>query len=81
MLINQQPSHNSHKRKKYDRAGTTLFEDANAWDAMSQIFTDISQDPSLGGTYVLVDALDECVIDLPTLLAFVVQALPMISSY
>jgi hypothetical protein len=40
---------------------------------MTEIFTDILQDPSLDSTYLLVDALDECVIDLPKLLDFIVQ--------
>ena len=74
LLVNQQPSLISHIRKKYDHAGKTLFEDANAWVAMSEIFTNILQDPSLGSTFLLVDALDECVTDLPKLLDFIVQA-------
>ncbi|KAF4628465.1 hypothetical protein G7Y89_g9687 [Cudoniella acicularis] len=55
-------------------AGKTLFEDTNAWVAMSEIFTDILQDLSLGSTCLVVDTLDEYVIDLPKLLDFIVQA-------
>ena len=73
LLIGQQPSLISHIRKKYDYAGKTLFEDANAWVALSEIFTDILQDPSLKTTYLIVDALNECVVDLPKLLDFIVQ--------
>jgi hypothetical protein len=71
LLVNQQPSLVSHMRKKHDHAGKALFEDANAWVALSEIFTDILQDPSLNSTYFTVDALDECVTDLPKLLDFV----------
>jgi Cdc6-like AAA superfamily ATPase len=61
LLVDQQPSLISHVRKKYDHAGKTLFEDANAWVALSEIFTNILQDPSLNSTYLIIDALDECV--------------------
>jgi hypothetical protein len=73
LLVNRQPSLVSHIRKKYDHAGRTLFADANAWVALSEIFTNILQDPSLNSTFLIIDALDECVGDLPKLLAFIVQ--------
>ena len=73
LLVNQQPSLISHIRKKHDHAGKTLFEDANAWVALSEIFINILQDPSLNSTYLIIDALDECVADLPKLLDFIVQ--------
>jgi hypothetical protein len=71
LLVDQQPSLIRHIRKKYDQAGNKLFEDANAWVALSEIFTNILQDPSLNSTYLIIDALDECVADLPRLLDFV----------
>ena len=73
LLINQQPSLVSHIQKSHDHAGKALFEDANAWVTLSEIFTHILQDPSLNSTYLIIDALDECVSDLPKLLDFVVQ--------
>jgi hypothetical protein len=73
LLVNQQPSLVSHIRKKHDHAGKALFEDANAWVALCEIFTNILQDPSLNITYLIVDALDECVAGLPKLLDFIVQ--------
>jgi archaellum biogenesis ATPase FlaH len=74
LLVDQQPSLISHIRKKYDRAGKALFEDANAWVALSEIFTNILQDPNLNQTYLVIDALDECIsADLPKLLDFIVQ--------
>ncbi|OCL04248.1 beta transducin-like protein HET-E2C*40 [Glonium stellatum] len=73
LLVSQQPSLISHVRKKYDNSGKTLFKDANAWIALSEIFTNILQDRSLNSTYLIIDALDECVVDLPKLLDFIVQ--------
>jgi len=73
LLVDQQPSLISHIRKKHDHAGKDLFKDANAWVALSEIFTDILQDPNLNRTYLIIDALDECIADLPKLLDFIIQ--------
>jgi hypothetical protein len=73
LLINQKPSLVSHVRKKHDQTGKALFEDANAWVSLKEIFLDILQDLSLGSTYLVIDALDECVTGLPELLDFVIQ--------
>ncbi|KAG9186443.1 hypothetical protein G6011_09551 [Alternaria panax] len=73
MLVTQQPSLASHIRKKYDHAGKAMFEDANAWVVLVEIFEAVLQDPSLRMTYLIVDALDECVTDLPKLLEFVAK--------
>ncbi|KAK8905635.1 hypothetical protein QC760_005557 [Botrytis cinerea] len=73
LLVDQQPSLISYIRTKYDEAGKTLFEDANAWVVLSKIFINILKDPSLDYVYLIVDALDECVADLPKLMDLVVQ--------
>ena len=73
LLVDQQPSLISHVRKKHQHAGKTLFEDANAWVALSEIFTNILQDPSLNNTHLIINTLNECVADLPKLLDFIVQ--------
>lgn len=73
LLINQQPSLISHIQKQHDLAGKTLFEDVNAWTALSDIFTNVLQDLSLKSTYLIIDALDECTVDSPKLLDFIVQ--------
>jgi hypothetical protein len=73
LLVDQQPLLISHVRKKYDSAGQALFEDTNAWVALSKVFTNILEDPSLNSTYLIVDALDECIADLPNLLNFFVK--------
>jgi hypothetical protein len=73
MLVDQQPSLVSHIRKKHDRAGKALFEDANAWLALTEIFMDVLQDPSLSMAYLVIDALDECVTERTKLLGFVAK--------
>lgn len=73
LLVDQQPSLILHVRKKYDHAPKDLFEDANAWVALSEIFTSILQDPCLNSAYLIIDALDECVAGLPELLDFIVR--------
>jgi hypothetical protein len=73
MLVDQQPSLVLHVRKKHDLAGKSLFEDANAWIVLTDIFVDVLRDPSLRTTHLIIDALDECVTDLPRLLEFVAQ--------
>ena len=74
LLIDQQPSLIRYIREKYDHADKELFEDTNAWIALSGIFVNILQDPSLKNAYLIIDALDECQTeDLPKLLDFIVQ--------
>jgi hypothetical protein len=73
MLVNQQPSLVSHIRKKHDLAGESLFNDANAWLALTEIWAAVLQDPDLRTTYLIIDALDECVTNLPNLLEFVAK--------
>ena len=68
LLVNEQPSLLSYVRKKWDDAGKSLFEDANAWVALSDIFQEMLRDPDLKSTYLIIDALDECTADLPKLL-------------
>jgi hypothetical protein len=73
MLVSQQTSLITHIRKKYDHVGKALFEDANAWVALTEIFSDMLPDLQLSTTYLIVDALDECVVDLPKLLSFIAE--------
>ncbi|KAF2007834.1 WD40 repeat-like protein [Amniculicola lignicola CBS 123094] len=73
MLVAQQPSLVSHIRKKHDHAGKAVFEGANAWFALSEIFTNMLEDPIVDRMYLVTDALDECITDLPKLLDLVVQ--------
>ncbi|KAL5371406.1 hypothetical protein DPSP01_014286 [Paraphaeosphaeria sporulosa] len=73
LLVSQQPTLIAHVRKRYDQAGKSMYEDANAWVTLAEIFADVLQDPRLGTTYMLIDALDECVTDRLKLLQFVAK--------
>ncbi|KAJ5681613.1 NACHT-domain-containing protein [Penicillium maclennaniae] len=73
LLVKQQRSLISYVRESYDDSGKQLFEDANAWMALSKIFTNIVNDERLQSTYLVIDALDECTRDLSLLLDLLVQ--------
>jgi hypothetical protein len=73
LLVSQQPSLVSHVRKKYDYAGKTLFEDANAWFSLMEDFSEVLRDPTLNNTYLIIDALDECTTDSSKLIDFIAQ--------
>jgi hypothetical protein len=73
ILVNQQLFLLSHVLNKYEQAGKLLFEDANAYIALSEVLTNILQDPNVQSIYLVVDALDECTDGLSALLDFVVQ--------
>ncbi|KAK4170971.1 hypothetical protein QBC36DRAFT_250422 [Triangularia setosa] len=75
LLVNQQPALISHVRRLYDHAGKKTFEDPNIWVVLCEIFTSILQDSDLRMTYLIIDALDECVTDLPQLLELIIQTL------
>ena len=72
-LLIQQQSLISHLRKQYDKTGQKLFEDANAFIALSNIFTEMLHDPDLTRVYLVVDALDECESKLSELIGLIVQ--------
>jgi len=76
LLADQQPALLKHVRKEYDNAGKECFVDTNAWFALSEIFINILQDPGLESTYVVIDALDECVTGLQQLLQFINKTSP-----
>ncbi|CAN9427009.1 unnamed protein product [Alternaria alternata] len=73
MLITQQPSLASHIYKRYDIARKRLFEDANAWVALTEIWLEVLRDPGLRTGYLLIDALDECTTDRSKLLRFIAK--------
>lgn len=72
-LVDQQPSLISHVRKKHDHAGKQLFEDGNAWEALSKILAAMLNDLSLNGGILIVDALDECKTNRDRLLDFIAE--------
>lgn len=73
LLIDQQPSLVSHVQKKYYHGVERPFEGVNGWIALSTVFENILQDPSLESTYLIVDALDECETDAPQLSKLIVE--------
>ncbi|KAF2465751.1 uncharacterized protein BDR25DRAFT_328447 [Lindgomyces ingoldianus] len=48
-----------------------LVDQQPSLNALSKIFTDILQDPSLNSTSLIINALNKCVADLPKLLDFI----------
>jgi nucleoside phosphorylase len=74
MIVVQRPLLISHVREKYDKSGKKLFDDSNAWEALSKILMAILNDTRLNDVILIVDALDECVEGLPLLLELLSQA-------
>lgn len=73
LLVQNNPSLLFYVRARYDQAGKALFEDINAWSALSTIFTDILKDSSLSSAFLIIDALDECTNGLRSLIDLIVQ--------
>ena len=73
-LVVQSPSLASHVQEEYDRSSQKIFEGPNAWVALSKIFLNILRDPRINTAYLLIDALDECLVDLEELLKLITRA-------
>ncbi|KAF5547693.1 vegetatible incompatibility het-e-1 [Fusarium mexicanum] len=73
LLVVQRPPLISYIEEKYNHAGKQLFEDGNAWQALSKIFLAMLEDPILDGVLLIVDALDECITDQEKLLDLIVR--------
>ncbi|CAG7558862.1 unnamed protein product [Fusarium equiseti] len=74
LLVVQRPPLFSYIEEKYDHAGKQLFEDGNAWQALSKIFMAMLEDPILDDALLIVDALDECSTDQEKLLDLIVRS-------
>ncbi|KAL2808652.1 WD40-repeat-containing domain protein [Aspergillus granulosus] len=70
MLIRQQPHLMSHLRERYD-TDPKLFESGNLFYSLSATFEKMVQSSTAATIYLLIDALDECELDLPELLQFI----------
>lgn len=68
MLTKRNPWLTKHVQNEYKTAGAKLFEGPNARYTLSRILRAILQDPDLQDVYLVIDALDECQHDLPSLL-------------
>ncbi|KAF3107147.1 hypothetical protein TWF706_002860 [Orbilia oligospora] len=73
MLVDQHPALILAIREKYDASGKQLFQDPNAWFALSTILTSILEDFKQCKVCIVIDALDECITDLFKLLDLVIQ--------
>ncbi|KAM0250958.1 hypothetical protein ACHAQJ_008380 [Trichoderma viride] len=73
MLLRQQPILIAHVRKEYEESGKTIFEDSNSCIAMLRIFSNVLDDPLMKESIFVIDALDECLTDLPLLLDFLAE--------
>ncbi|KAM5370902.1 hypothetical protein ACJZ2D_008335 [Fusarium nematophilum] len=73
MLVKQREPLMKHLLQRYKDAKKHLFEDSNACVALGRILTAMLEDPSSKGTVLVIDALDECVTDLPQLLELIVE--------
>jgi Cdc6-like AAA superfamily ATPase len=73
LLAVQQPSLASNLREEYKHSGSKLFEDTNAFVALSKILMGMLRDPTLVRAYIIIDALDECETGLQQLLNLVVE--------
>ncbi|KAL7928748.1 hypothetical protein V8C35DRAFT_317446 [Trichoderma chlorosporum] len=74
MLISKQPSLISYLRAEYSKSGKLMFEDSNSWIVLSRIFLEILKDPIIGNLTLVIDALDECLTDLPELLDLIMRS-------
>jgi hypothetical protein len=68
LVVQQRNDMIRHVRKRYDVGGSGVFEGPNAVYNLRLIPRDILGDPALPGTYLLIDALDECSEGLQQLL-------------
>jgi hypothetical protein len=75
MLVKQQPPLISYLRKSHNDSGQQRFRDVNVFVALSKIFNSILGDPDLRSTYLIINALNKCTIDLSRLLELVLETL------
>ncbi|KAL7919892.1 WD40-repeat-containing domain protein [Trichoderma austrokoningii] len=72
MVVKQQPCLISYLRDAWDD-GKDVFTSINAWVVLSEIFDKILGDTRLRSTHFIIDALDECTVNLNLLLDFIVE--------
>ena len=62
-----------HLRKRYDHAGSGLFEGPNALYALLEVLLNMLRDPDIPPVYLLIDALDECDADIHEMLKWILR--------
>ncbi|KAL4734345.1 hypothetical protein BDV11DRAFT_212893 [Aspergillus similis] len=80
MLITQQRHLILYLRQKYDIEGQSLFKGPNAFYSLSAIFETMIEQVQPSPVHLLVDALDECQVDLKNLLKFIKKTIYMSSA-
>ncbi|KAF5004706.1 hypothetical protein FDECE_8817 [Fusarium decemcellulare] len=73
VLLNHQPSLISAVRPYYDKKKEELFDSANSSVLLSEILTNMLQDPILHDAFLVVDALDECKVGRDRLTKLIVK--------
>ncbi|PHH55862.1 putative WD repeat-containing protein alr3466 [Ceratocystis fimbriata CBS 114723] len=74
-LARLNPQLTKHVREKYDYKKDFL-DTESAWHDLCEILTNMLNDPSVGTTILILDALDECTEDLQRLLDFITKPSP-----
>ncbi|KAL4744228.1 NACHT domain-containing protein [Aspergillus terricola var. indicus] len=73
MLITQHPHLILYLRSRYNTEGQHLFEGPNAFYSLSAVFENLLKDLQKSTVHLLVDALDECKVDLEKLLNLIAK--------
>jgi hypothetical protein len=76
MLVSKQRSLLCHAQDRFDDVGEPLFGGAKAWDELHNIFTNMLRDGNMPRTYLVIDALDECVAGVDDLLKLILEHAP-----
>ncbi|KAK4154419.1 hypothetical protein C8A00DRAFT_32767 [Chaetomidium leptoderma] len=74
LLLLQRPSLIRHIQGGYNHAGRRLFDGPDSFYALSQALSRMLRDRRAKGSYMVIDALDECETGLAQLLDFIVQS-------
>ncbi|KAL2820697.1 hypothetical protein BJX63DRAFT_280804 [Aspergillus granulosus] len=77
MLIIQQPHLISWLRQRYDVEGQKLFESSNAFYSLSTVFGNMIGHLQQAPVHLIIDALDECKVDLEMLLGLIAKITSM----
>ncbi|KAL2888322.1 Vegetative incompatibility protein HET-E-1 [Ceratocystis lukuohia] len=63
-------------REKYDYATKDAFNNDNSWHELCEILNGMLNDRTMKNAILIVDALDECAVDLQRLLSLIVKPSP-----
>ena len=79
LLVDQEKTLIRHLRKRYDTAGTRMFEGLNTQYALLDVLLNVLKDPSLRRVCLMIDALDECDNKIHELLEWIIERNPELS--